>query len=189
MRDFGRHTLADFSKTLGSVSSEPGGGAAAALVAATGMALLEMTARINDRRAKKQGMLATSAVKRVKVIEGYRRRLIKLMALDAKAFAEISKRRRHPKSSRYFQQALKVAAEVPMEIGEIALKGMALSAAERSRTSRWLASDLAEAGLFLQASLRAARLNATIFGSRRSRATRTSRHSTKTRGNQPPCRR
>lgn len=159
MRGFGPGRLDDFLTRLGSDSPEPGGGAAAALVAASGMALLEMTARLNDKRLAKAGKLRRSAAKRIKAAKNSRKRLVWLMALDSAAFAEISRLHRLADRGKRYQEALQKGALVPMEIGALALQGLRMAALERPRTSRWLWGDLAQAGIFLEASLRGAGWN------------------------------
>ena len=152
-KDYRSGSVARFLDELGSSSVSPGGGSAAALCAALGLALAEMVARINDKRAKKK---ETAEAKKL------RKRLEWLTTLDAKTFKAMSKFFKEDRKSLKFQNALRVCAKVPLEICELSLKGLRLARREENRTSRWLASDLAESGVLLEAAFYSARLNVNI---------------------------
>jgi methenyltetrahydrofolate cyclohydrolase len=148
--------LERFLVELGSQKGAPGGGAGAALTGATGAALVEMTARLNDKRLKKSSGNALRAAKLRVKMHG-------LIAQDVKAFERIQKiygkRRAKPA---LWQSALKSGAKAPLEIAKAAASAAALAKKEKSRTSRWLESDRREALILLRAAFDGARLNVEI---------------------------
>ncbi len=149
--------LEQFLENLGSVSPSPGGGSAAGLVAATGTALVEMVARINQKRTPDPG-----AQTRILAAEKLRRELQTLMEEDAKAFEKISKAFKENKESAAYQKALETGAAVPLKICKLSAEAIQIGCGEVARTSRWLASDLLEAGILLHAAFQSARLNVEI---------------------------
>ena len=142
-----------FLADLGSHKNGFGGGAAAALTGATGMALVEMAARLNDKRLKSSSGIAKKA-------EKIRRSFQKLISEDVKAFSRIQKayKFREAKPSDW-QKALKNGVKPPFKTAQLAYEGWLLINKERSRTSKWLMSDLMEAFLLLDVTYGAALLN------------------------------
>jgi formiminotetrahydrofolate cyclodeaminase len=161
---FEKKSLEKFLTELGSAEPSPGGGAAAALTGAQGAALLEMVARLNDARFRKKNAKAdhSAARKRISGFAGLRAHFLRLLAQDAKAFeiisAAYSKGKEHPS----YQKALLKGYSVPLEMAESVVKALTKGLEERERTSKWLYSDLAEAGILLDAAFGAARLNVEI---------------------------
>ncbi len=159
-----KKTLKAFLDELGSAAPSPGGGAAAALTAATGTALLEMVSRINDARFRKKEPKAdhSQARRRIAEFKKTRLRFLKLISLDTAAFKAISASYKKGKQHPSYQAALKKGYSAPMEICELAVKSMEVGLSETNRTSKWLYSDLVEAGILLNASFGSARLNVQI---------------------------
>jgi formiminotetrahydrofolate cyclodeaminase len=157
-------SLKGFLDDLGSSAPSPGGGAAAALVASTGTALLEMVARLNDARFRKKDPKADvkPARERITLFRSNRLRFLKLIRIDAAAFKAVSAAYKKGKDHPSFQPALKKGYSAPMEICELAVKMMASGLLEKDRTSKWLYSDLAEAGILLDAAYQSARYNVEI---------------------------
>ncbi len=152
-----KNTLAKYLDELSSSSMAPGGGSGAAWTAAIGTALLEMVVRINDKRLKTQSKERLQAIKR------FRAQASKLVTLDAKTFLKLSKIfLRKKKDARVYQVALLEGARTPLQICELSMRALEFAVAEKDRTSRWLASDLEEAGVLLEASFYAGRLNVEI---------------------------
>ncbi len=137
--------LADFLDLLGSKAVSPGGGTAAALTAATGIALIEMVSAING-----------SGTAPLKVL---RRRMESLMDEDAKYFLKLSALYKKKVKGSALQEALKKCAQAPMLVCEGSFRSARLAQAERSRTGRWLKSDLVEASILLEAAFQSAKLN------------------------------
>lgn len=146
-----------FLKILGSDSATPGGGSAAALTAAIGTALAEMVARLNQKRN-----VSKEASRRIDLIRQNRQKFAGLMTLDAEAFAKLKKRLSQKNSKSDLDHAFKMTAAVPYGLCELSTKTLALALKEASRTSRWLASDLAEAAILLEAACLSGRLNVEI---------------------------
>lgn len=148
--------LPQFLSQLGSSKGAPGGGAAAALAGAAGAALVEMTARLNDKRLKSNsGSASKAAALRVK--------LHGLIAKDAAAFARVQKAYCFRKINQpLWQSAVKNAAQPPLLIAEACAAASALAKREKNRTSEWLESDRREALILLRAAFESAKLNADI---------------------------
>ena len=148
--------LENFLIALGSKKGAPGGGAAAALTGATGAALAEMIARLNDARSGRSSGAAGRAAQ-------LRHKLQGLILEDAKAFKRIQRaykvRRKDPGA---WQRALKAGAAVPMRICEVCAAAVQPARAEKKRTSRWLESDRREALLLLRAAFDAGVLNVEV---------------------------
>ncbi len=153
---FRKQSLEHFLDVLGSEAVSPGGGTAAALTAATGLALVEMVTRINSKKK--------SAPKSAKIllIKLRRKRLQNIMDEDAAAFLKLSAFYKKKEKGPGYQSALKNAAAVPLEICEISLDGLLWANRECSFTGRWLMSDLVEAAVLLEAAFKSAKLNVEI---------------------------
>lgn len=149
-------SLPGFLAQLGSQSGAPGGGAAAALTGSAGAALVEMTARLNDKRLKRSSGNAAKAA-------SLRQRLHALIAEDAEAFARIQNawKTRRVKGA-LWQAALKSGAGVPLRVCEACAQAASLAKKERSRTSAWLESDRREALVLLKAAFDAGKLNVDV---------------------------
>ncbi len=155
---YAKKPLKYFLERLGSSDISPGGGSAAALALALGVSLAEMTARINQKR---RGATGDSRA-RIAYLARERRGALRLMDLDEKVFRRVSVLYKKDKESDVYQRALKQAAAVPFEMCNVAANVLVMARKEKPRTSRWLASDLAEAGVLLYAAFKSARLNVEI---------------------------
>ena len=105
MRKLVNYSLSEFSEELASRSPAPGGGSCAALVAALGVALLEMSMRYSQFPASE-----------VADVRKTRLKLMQLVEKDAKAYQQVVQSRK--KKPAYRQQALVRAVEIPLEICE-----------------------------------------------------------------------
>lgn len=156
-------TIKSYLNALGADTVSPGGGSAAALVVALGTALVQMTAGLNARRElKKTGKVSPAAVQRLKRLKRMVSKLQWLMEEDTLAFKKISLYFKSGRKGTAYQRALKGGVSVPLEICEQAAEAAKIGLPEISRTSRWLASDLAEGGVLLASGFRAARFNVEI---------------------------
>ena len=161
--NFSKYTISAFLKELGSSAPYPGGGSGAGLAGSVGLALIEMVTRINAKRdPKNSAILKKQSQNKISTITSLRLKMERLITLDAKAFMRVSKYFKTKKESAAYQHALKVGAYVPLEICEVSAQALQIGILEKNRTSRWLASDLAEAGILLKASLDSARLNVEV---------------------------
>ena len=148
--------LEQFLNDLGSKKGAPGGGAAAALVGASGAALVEMVARLNDARLGRSSGTAAKAAR-------LRKKLQRLIVEDARAFARLARTYRSRKTKKVaWQNALKQGAQPPLRVCECCHDTSRLSKNERGRTSAWLRSDLDESAILLRASFEAASLNVNV---------------------------
>ena len=146
----------NFLSELGSKKGAPGGGAAAALTGATGCALVEMVARLNDARLGR----SSGNVRRARLL---RQKFQRLMDEDAKAFGAIQKIYRKRRTERTaWKRVLKNGAAVPLRVAELCAAAAKFVSKERPRTSPWLISDLKESAILLDAASRSARLNVEI---------------------------
>ena len=151
--NFSNDKLGRFLDCLGSEAPSPGGGAAAALAAATGAALVEMVARINSKKRFSSNLLK---------IRKIRSELLRLASKDAAVFKSCASDFKKGKNSSAYQSALKRCVMPPLEICERCVRTLEMGIREISRTSRWLAGDLAEAGILLEAAFRSAKLNVEV---------------------------
>ena len=152
-----------FLKELSSDAPVPGGGSAAALTGALGAALLEMAAGINAKREfKKTHKVSPQAKSRIKKLSKIRFTLLKAITEDAQAFQRLSRAFKFEKSSAIYQNALKNGAQVPLNTCQACVDAMEFGVPEIERTSRFLASDVAEAGILLDAAFLSARFNVLI---------------------------
>ncbi len=146
-----------FLKILGSDSATPGGGSAAALAAAIGAALAEMVSRLNQKRRPSK-----DAGRRIGWLSQNRQKFARLMTQDAEAFDKLKKRLSQKNSKSDLDLAFKATGAVPYEICALSVKTLELALKEIPRTSRWLASDLAEAAILLEAACLSGRLNVEV---------------------------
>jgi len=154
---FETKSIRAFLKILGSDSATPGGGSAAALTAAIGAALAEMVSRLNQKKHPSK-----EAGRRIDLIRQNRQKFAKLMTQDAEAFGKLKKQLSQKNSRSDLDRAFKVTAAIPYGISELSVKTLELALKEAPQTSRWLASDLAEAAILLEAACLSGRLNVEI---------------------------
>lgn len=152
--EFENAALGRYLDALGSSRPAPGGGSAAALAGALGAALVEMAARINYRRGRRISSSGIAALKKI------RTRFVRLAGLDAACFERLSGFSKEERTGTGYGTALKKAAGVPLEMSELTVRAAKSAYQEKGATSSWLMSDLAEAGLLLEAAFRSARLQA-----------------------------
>lgn len=137
----------------------PGGGSAAALVGAIGMALLSMVARYMVKKNNREATYKKLS-RILQFTESSRRRLRKLMNEDEAAYLRLSKgiRGRDANIIRLY----KSAAEAPLEVCAILQEGLKRCEQLYSHCKTSLASDLAAAALLLEAGFLSAKANIDI---------------------------
>jgi len=96
------------------------------------------------------------------LIRQNRQKFAKLMTQDAEAFGKLKKQLSQKNSRSDLDRAFKVTAAIPYGISELSVKTLELALKEAPQTSRWLASDLAEAAILLEAACLSGRLNVEI---------------------------
>lgn len=155
-----------FLEVLASKSATPGGGGAAALVGAAGVALGSMVGNLTIGKKKYAAVEADLLTLNARA-EALRKRLEALVQADAEAFAPLAEAYRLPKETPE-QQAYKAAAleksldgacAVPLAIMEACGEGIALAQEYAAKGSTLAVSDAGCAALFCKAAMEASSLN------------------------------
>lgn len=159
MKPFRNYSLSEYTRVLSLKVPAPGGGSAAAVTAALGVALLSMVANYslgkNSSRSNEQKIKAS-----LKVSEQLRKRFLTLVDLDAKAYLNVVKTRKAAPAKR--AAARRKAAEVPLEVCKLCYKAVQLSPALVRYGNKYLVSDVKVALELLLAAFNAARVNVEI---------------------------
>lgn len=159
----------DFVAATASKEPTPGGGAIAALTAATGAALVEMVANLTF--GKKGYEEVQSEMKDLQAkAESIRHRMLALSQADADVFnifmnaLGLPKNTEEEKTKRAaaIQQAYKDAAMVPFEIGELAYQIFDLAELASKKGNQHLITDGIIAAINARAAVKAAFLNVRI---------------------------
>jgi formiminotetrahydrofolate cyclodeaminase len=142
--------MRDLLDALASESPVPAGGAAAALAGALGAAVAAMVCRIaalaDPGRPPLRRLLSDA--------DRLRRRLARLAAADAMAYARVvAAQRRRPRSPQSVDRALVAATEIPLSVAESARAVLALCRALVARARPSTLSDLGVAGQLAWAAL------------------------------------
>lgn len=155
----------EFLSALASKAAVPGGGGAAALVGAAGVALGNMVGCLTE--GKKKYAAVEEDIQRLNARAGeLRRELEGLVEADAAAFAPLAKAYSIPKDdptrAEIMEKALDAACAVPLEILEKCAEGVALAEEYAAKGSVLAVSDAGCAALFCKAAMEAAGLNVAI---------------------------
>ncbi|WP_314984845.1 cyclodeaminase/cyclohydrolase family protein [uncultured Veillonella sp.] len=159
----------DFVAATASKEPTPGGGAIAALTAATGAALAEMVANLTFGKKGYEEVQTEMEELQVKA-EEIRERMLELSQADADVFnifmnaLGLSKNTDEEKAIRTaaIQQAYKDAAMVPFEIGELANQIFDLAELASQKGNQNLITDGIIAAINARAAVKAAFLNVRI---------------------------
>ena len=159
----------DFVAATASKEPTPGGGAIAALTAATGAALAEMVANLTFGKKGYEEVQTEMEELQVKA-EEIRERMLELSQADADVFnifmnaLGLSKNTDEEKAIRTaaIQQAYKDAAMVPFEIGELAYQIFDLAELASQKGNQNLITDGIIAAINARAAVKAAFLNVRI---------------------------
>lgn len=159
-----RHvSIEDYLKRLGSGDPTPGGGAAAALTSAQGVALIMMVANhtIGKPKYAEFEELNKDILGEAEVLLGS---LTDGIDNDAIAFGKVSAayalpRTNEEKRSAEISVASVLAAEAPLMVMEDSLAGLRLAATLKGRSNKMLESDVFVAALHLYAGIRSAYYN------------------------------
>lgn len=155
----------EFLSVLASKAAVPGGGGAAALVGAAGVALGNMVGCLTE--GKKKYAAVEADIQRLNARAGeLRRELEGLVEADAEAFAPLAKAYSIPKDdparAEIMEKALDAACAVPLEILKKCAEGVALAEEYAAKGSVLAVSDAGCAALFCKAAMQAAGLNVAI---------------------------
>jgi formiminotetrahydrofolate cyclodeaminase len=158
-------TLGAFLAALAAPTPTPGGGAAAAVTAALGAALVAMAARLSAAGsvADAHGSGLHDLAQRADVLRG---ELAHLAEADSAAFAAVIAARRLPRAAAErpaaLQAAWQAATEAPLAVAAACVEVLALAAqaARQGRTA--VIGDAAMAALLAEAALRGSVRNAAL---------------------------
>ena len=158
-----------FLESLASKAPVPGGGGAAALVGAAGVALGNMVGNLTVGKKKYAAVEADLRALNARA-EALRRRLEALVQADAEAFLPLAAAYGLPKETpeqqahkaAVLEQALDGACAVPLETMEACCEGIALAQEYAAKGSALAVSDAGCAALFCKAALQASALNVAI---------------------------
>lgn len=163
---FRDNTIEEFAERLGSAAPAPGGGAAAALEAALGAALIGMVANLTTGRAK---YASFEEVNRRALTEAgaLKDRLLDSMDRDAKAFSRVNDAYRMPAGSEEekaarasaLAAASAEAAAAPLAVMEDSLRGLELAERLIGHSNPNLESDLIAAALSFDAAIQISAVN------------------------------
>ena len=159
----------DFVAATASKEPTPGGGAIAALTAATGAALAEMVANLTFGKKGYEAVQTEMEALQAKA-EEIRNRMLELSQADADVFNIFMKALGLPKNTNEekairtaaIQQAYKDAAMVPFEIGELANQIFDLAELASQKGNQNLITDGIIAAINARAAVKAAFLNVRI---------------------------
>ena len=158
-------TLDSFTRELGSRSPVPGGGGASALVASLGAALAAM---VGNLTAGKEKFAAYEDELRelIAQAQALSEKLNRLIDADAEAFLPLSAvyamPKEAPERAERMEQALRAAAEVPLEILRCACQGIELHARLETKCSALAVSDVATGVVFCWSALYGAAINVKV---------------------------
>ena len=159
----------DFAAATASKEPTPGGGAIAALTAATGAALAEMVANLTFGKKGYEAVQTEMEALQAKA-EEIRNRMLELSQADADVFNIFMKALGLPKNTNEekairtaaIQQAYKDAAMVPFEIGELANQIFDLAELASRKGNQNLITDGIIAAINARAAVKSAFLNVRI---------------------------
>ena len=123
------HTLVEFTDLVAAPKATPGGGSVSAVIGALGSALVTMVAGITKKR-KKYAHLKEDLEKVIYQADLLRSKLLSLTLEDSVAFDEVMKAYKLPDSpekEKAIENALKYAAEVPLNTMKTAFEALKLA--------------------------------------------------------------
>ncbi len=139
MQQYKNQTLSKYLDCLSSKDPVPGGGSAAALVAATGTSLVSMVARYSLGR--KQPKAVENRIKSILLrSEKMRKRLLVLVDLDAKVYLKVVQTRKADEKKKV--RALKEAQKVPLEVARLSKVAINLTPFLVKKGNPYLLSDI-----------------------------------------------
>jgi formiminotetrahydrofolate cyclodeaminase len=155
------HTVGDYLEALKSTAAVPGGGSAAALAAAMGVALVSMVAKLSAKKAKREVDRA-ALIPLVPELDELVARLLQLSQEDIDAYRAVIDARKSGVPAAELERAYERAAEVPLAAATAAARALALAAEASRRAWEMTASDLAVGSELLEAGFHGALGNVAI---------------------------
>lgn len=151
-----------FAEALASKASVPGGGGAAAMAGALGIALCSMVGNFTVGKKKYAAVEEDVKVMMGKA-EALRLRLLELVQADALAFAPLSKAYAIPKDDpdrdRVMEEATLNACQAPIEMVRCCAQAIALLEEMLEKGSRMLISDVGCGAVLCRAAMESAAMN------------------------------
>jgi len=162
-------SLEQFVEVLASNAPVPGGGGAAALVGAIGMALGSMVGNLTVGKEKYKDVEA-EVIEILEEAKKLQAQLLDLVDEDAKVFGKVAEVYKMPKNTEEdkkkrneaMQEALKEACGVPLKIMELSSAAIKLHQRLAEIGSRLAISDVGVGVLCLKAALLSGRMNVVI---------------------------
>ncbi len=166
---YGNETIADFLDTVASAEPVPGGGSCAAMIGATGTALLEMVANLTMGK-KQYAEVAADIEPLLAQARALRESFLDLADEDAAAFDGVMAAFRLPKRTDKeratrrdaIQDATVLAAEVPQRTAKQAVEGLRIAKTLAEIGNPNAITDVGVGALSLFTALRGAAYNVTI---------------------------
>lgn len=168
-RNFKLQTCEDFIEVLASKAAVPGGGGAAALTGAIGIALGNMVGSLTVGK-KTYADVEDEIIECKKEADEIAKEFLELMDKDAEAFEPLSRAYGLPKSTpeeiaekeEIMENALNVACGVPIEIMKTCARGIDLVEVFAAKGSRIALSDAGVGATLLKSAMQGASLNVYI---------------------------
>lgn len=158
-------TITEFMNELASNAPVPGGGGAAALVGAVGIALGDMVGELTTGK-KKYADVEEDIQALMAEAKSLQSEFLRLIDADAEAFVPLAKAYGIPKDEpgrdEIMEEALKAGASVPMDIMRTCGKALDVIKEFADKGSRLAISDAGCAAACCRAAIRAASLNVFI---------------------------
>ncbi len=158
-------TLREFTDELASNAPVPGGGGAAALVGAVGIALGDMVGELTTGK-KKYADVEEDIQRLMAEAKTVKDEFVRLVDADAEAFAPLAKAygipKDDPERDKIMEAALKNGAAVPMDIMRTCGKALDIIREFAEKGSKLAISDAGCAAACCKAAIRAASLNVFI---------------------------
>jgi formiminotetrahydrofolate cyclodeaminase len=165
MKEFSQMTYAEFAQALASNEPVPGGGGAAALSGALGIALCSMVGNFTLGHKKYADVEADVRVIMEKA-HALQEKLLALIEADAKAFEPLSEAYSIPKDNpdrtQIMEKALTDASAAPLEMMRCCSQAALLLEEMLQKGSTMLVSDVGVGALLCGAALKSASLNVFI---------------------------
>ncbi len=153
--------VGEYLDNLGASSAVPGGGSAAALAAAMGVALLSMVAKISAKKASDPRDRAR-LLELVPELDELRARLGRLSQDDIDAYRAVIDARKLGGARDDLDQAYTRAAEVPLDTARAANRGLELFPEVSARAWGMTRSDLEAGRALLEVGFRGAAANVAV---------------------------
>jgi formiminotetrahydrofolate cyclodeaminase len=154
-------SVKDYLDQLSSASAVPGGGSAAAVAGAMGVALLSMVARISAKKAK-DDVAAARLLEILPALDQLRADLGRLSQDDIDAYRGVIEARKRRADAAELERAFTYAAEVPLETARAAERGLELYTEVSKQAWEMTRSDLDAGAALLEVGVRVALANVAV---------------------------